>query len=385
MIKRITTKASILAILISLSIASMSWGLTTQQIAKDAFPSVVLLVMEDANGVAISVGSGFFVRSNIIATNLHVIKGAKGGYAKLFKQKKKNEIAGTVGIDEEADLVLLFINGVKGKPLSIGESIKVQVGDEIYAVGNPLGFEGTFSKGIISGVRSTETGVLFQITAPISPGSSGGPILNVQGKVVGISVATIKGGQNLNFAIPVNFLSSLLSKTIPVDSEYFELEVTPLSVSKKNEKTKLQSKPKYLSPPYKKKKFSRVDRFKYDNGTLIDTKTGLMWSANDNGSDINWYNAKKYCENYRAGGYIDWRMPNQAELETIYDPDNCKRIGYGSCNFVIEFIGITAHWVWGSEISGSKATAFDFSVGRRIQVPCSYGYNRRVLPVRGGK
>ena len=80
-------------------------------------------------------------------------------------------------------------------------------------MGNPQGLEGTFSQGIVSSIREVGADKLLQITAPISPGSSGGPVLNSKGKVIGVSVATYKGGQNLNFAIPSNYLKILLGKT----------------------------------------------------------------------------------------------------------------------------------------------------------------------------
>ena len=114
------------------------------------------------------------------------------------------------------DLVLLKINNANAPSLTLGDSSKVGIGDEIFAVGNPKGLEGTFSKGIISAIRKIEEDTLLQITAPISPGSSGGPILNTEGDVIGISVATFKGGQNLNFAIPTSYLSKLLSEVKPV-------------------------------------------------------------------------------------------------------------------------------------------------------------------------
>jgi hypothetical protein len=86
------------------------------------------------------------------------------------------------------------------------------VGERVFAVGNPQGLEGTFSEGIVSSIRKVGMHKLLQITAPISPGSSGGPVLNVKGEVIGVSVATYRGGQNLNFAIPVNYLKALLSE-----------------------------------------------------------------------------------------------------------------------------------------------------------------------------
>ena len=82
-------------------------------------------------------------------------------------------------------------------------------------MGNPQGLEGTFSQGIVSSIREVGTDKLLQITAPISPGSSGGPVLNGKGEVIGISVATFRGGQNLNFAIPSDYLKTLLGKARP--------------------------------------------------------------------------------------------------------------------------------------------------------------------------
>lgn len=183
----------------------------SRDIAKQAFPSVVMLVMEDDNGQPLSLGSGFFVREDIVSTNLHVVEGAAGGYAKIVGKRKKYDITGYVAIDRKMDLVLLKINDVNAPAVTLGDSSKIAVGDEIFAVGNPKGLEGTFSKGIVSAIRKIEEDTLLQITAPISPGSSGGPILNSEGNVIGISVATFKGGQNLNFAIPVSYLSNLLT------------------------------------------------------------------------------------------------------------------------------------------------------------------------------
>ena len=185
---------------------------TPQQIAKKAFGSTVLLVMEDANGQPISLGSGFFVRNGQIATNLHVVEGAARGYAKLVGQKTKYDIEGITAIDPQRDLVILKVSVLGQQVLSLGDSDAVQIGESVYAVGNPRGLEGTFSQGIISSIREVGTNKLLQITAPISPGSSGGPVLNRVSDVIGVSVATFRGGQNLNFAIPSNYLKELLAQ-----------------------------------------------------------------------------------------------------------------------------------------------------------------------------
>lgn len=200
----------------SVILASRLEAETAREIAHKTLPSVVLLLTEDANGQMLSLGSGFFVKENIIVTNFHVIKGAHKGYVKPIGQKTKYLIDGIVGIDNNRDLAILAVTGLKGKLLHIEDSSKMMVGDEVFVAGNPLGLEGTFSQGIISGIRKIGNDSIFQITAPISPGSSGGPVLNSQGKIIGVAVATFKDGQNLNFAIPSLYLTSLLSNIKPV-------------------------------------------------------------------------------------------------------------------------------------------------------------------------
>lgn len=214
------TTESWLGLLCGVALVLFGWSSasaqTAQEIAKKAFGSTVLLVMEDANGQPLSLGSGFLVRDGAIATNLHVVEGAVRGYAKLVGQKTKYDIEGIMAVDPARDLVVLKISAVGLPVLPLGNSDDVQVGDIVYAVGNPLGLEGTFSQGIVSGIRKVGTDKLIQITAPISPGSSGGPVLNSKGEVIGVSVATFRGGQNLNFAIPSAYLKALLEKTGPV-------------------------------------------------------------------------------------------------------------------------------------------------------------------------
>jgi len=185
---------------------------TAQEIAKKAFSSTVLLVMEDSNGQPLSLGSGFLVRDGEIASNLHVIEGATRGYAKLIGEKTRYDIEGITAVDPERDLVVLKISAGRSQALPLGNSDAVQVGDSVYAVGNPQGLEGTFSQGIVSSIREVGSDKLLQITAPISPGSSGGPVLSGKGEVIGVSVATFRGGQNLNFAIPSNYLKTLIAK-----------------------------------------------------------------------------------------------------------------------------------------------------------------------------
>ena len=98
--------------------------------------------------------------------------------------------------------------------LPLGDNDTVQIGMPVYVTGNPRGLEGTFSDGLISAIREVNGRKLFQMTAPVSPGSSGGPVLNSSGEVIGITVSQVKDGQNLNFAVPVNYLKELAATTV---------------------------------------------------------------------------------------------------------------------------------------------------------------------------
>ncbi len=127
----------------------------------------------------------------------------------------------------------------------------------------------------------------------------------------------------------------------------------------------------------------------YENGTVLDTRTNLMWAAKDNGSNISWQDAKSYCENYRGGGYTDWRMPTQDELAGLYDEtitnikppaDGCSG-GYHLTNL----IHLTCCCPWASETRGSMAAYFGFSNGPRHWHDQFFAGSIRALPVRSGK
>jgi len=185
-----------------------------QEIARRSFKSVVLLVFNDKYGQPASLGSGFFVEPGVVVTNLHVVDGATKGVAKLVGKQGKMEVVGILGIDQKHDLALLEVKGESKASLSLAplDRDSMKIGDKVYVIGNPQGLEGTFSDGIVSGVRTVGEDYLLQITAPISPGSSGGPVLDKEGNVVGVAVATYQGGQNLNFAIPVEYIKALVQQ-----------------------------------------------------------------------------------------------------------------------------------------------------------------------------
>ena len=186
-------------------------GMSPKEIVQSAFPSVVLLMMYDGKGQPLALGSGFVVEKGVIASNLHVVQGSANGYVKLVGSSEKHSITGTLAVDREYDLALLSVPQLNAPALAVADSQKVDIGDQVFVVGNPLGLEGTLSHGIVSALRKLDQNSLIQITAPISSGSSGGPVLSVDGRVVGVAVATFVGGQNLNFAIPSSYLAKLMS------------------------------------------------------------------------------------------------------------------------------------------------------------------------------
>ena len=184
-----------LMILLLLCIHNNAPAQTVPQIAEKALDSIISLSVEiqDKNGKSFRRGSGFIVRDNLIATNYHVIERATQVTVKLMGKDMTYTIGGITATDPLNDLALMQIDdgtplfGIK--PLPLGDSDAVQIGERVYVVGNPLGLEGTVSEGIISARRDINTRELIQMTAPISPGSSGGPVLNHNGEVIGVSVS----------------------------------------------------------------------------------------------------------------------------------------------------------------------------------------------------
>lgn len=205
-----------------------------QKLAQRASESTVLLTMEYTDPEKIGKGTGFFVRSDLITTNHHVIEGSIGGTARLVGTKMSYAIVGYTAVDPDRDLAILKVRAFGVKPLPLGNSEEVKQGETVYPVGNPLGLVNVISNGkissiqwvesirgflnnrseLVSDVRRNDTPhKLLMMTAPISFGNSGGPVLNSKGEVLGISVGGHTGGQNLNFAVPVNYLLTLLKRS----------------------------------------------------------------------------------------------------------------------------------------------------------------------------
>lgn len=173
-------------------------------------PSAVAIEAFDAKGVAISRGSGFFVAEDRVITNRHVIERSNRVVVHLV-DGKKFVAKGVLAVDGEGDLALLQVDVPKGLgiPLQFVRNVP-QEGESIVVIGNPLGLEGSVSDGIVSAVREISGyGKIIQITAPISAGSSGSPVVNMAGQVVGVATLQAAEGQSLNFAVPAERISRL--------------------------------------------------------------------------------------------------------------------------------------------------------------------------------
>jgi tetratricopeptide (TPR) repeat protein len=173
-------------------------------------PSAVAIETFDVRGEKVSRGSGFFIDTDRIVTNRHVLDGAHR--AEIHSSTGTiYQVKAVLAIDAEGDIALLKVDTPAGviRPLPLDKT-SPQEGESIVVIGNPLGLEGSVTNGIVSAVRDIPTfGRIIQITAPISSGSSGSPVVNMQGQVIGIATLQITGGQSVNFAIPSERISQL--------------------------------------------------------------------------------------------------------------------------------------------------------------------------------
>ncbi len=154
-------------------------------------------------------GSGFFIDSNLVVTNYHVIANANFAEVILNNESKKFGVLGFLSVDKINDLVLLMVDYNNKCIFNIEREIP-NPGDHVLSISTPIGLTKTLSDGLISGKKNFEGRTLIQITVPISHGSSGCPIINEYGDVVGIAVGGIEEGNNLNFCIPTSYLTTLL-------------------------------------------------------------------------------------------------------------------------------------------------------------------------------
>jgi tol-pal system protein YbgF len=190
--------------------------LAVPDLVRAAGPAVVLI--EGAKPRGGVQGTGFILSPDgIIVTNHHVVAGATHVQVKLTNGWLFSAL-GVVGFSEEKDLALIKVSAPALPSLRLGNSDRLEAGERVVVIGNPLGLENTVADGLVSSIRQIQNGIkVIQITAPISEGNSGSPIFNMRGEVVGVASFKIAKAENLNFAVAGNHIRELtrMGKPIP--------------------------------------------------------------------------------------------------------------------------------------------------------------------------
>jgi len=172
-------------------------------------PGVVEIVTYDASGAKVGQGSGFFITPRKIVTNEHVVDGAYS--ARVYTDHNDYTQVTILNADCCMDLAILKVDADDEVPLTINRHAELKPGQRVITIGHPLGLDKTVADGVISGVQTTYKGQEVQITAPISHGSSGSPVLDEEGEVIGVVYVNMPAGQNLNFAIGIETLTEFLA------------------------------------------------------------------------------------------------------------------------------------------------------------------------------
>jgi len=186
-------------------------------LVKKIQPAVVTVMTYDKDNNPLGQGSGFFIDTNgLLVTNYHVIEGAYYGIIKTHNGKKY-PIKYVVSDNKYTDLIKVIVDIPRSSLRWINVTGELpSIAERVVVVGSPMGLELTVSEGIVSAVRQIpDVGKILQISAPISSGSSGSPVVNMKGKVIGVVSFYLAKGQNLNFAVPSQYLINLKPTRIP--------------------------------------------------------------------------------------------------------------------------------------------------------------------------
>ncbi len=341
--------------------------------------AVVTILAFDPSGNPKGLGSGIITSAEgEVVTNYHVIKGASSLLVKLLNGAMF-PVEGLLASVPEQDFAVLKVKGKELPAVRLGLLKSVKVGQLVFALGSPLGMEQTFTNGMVSSIRDgSEVKMpalpkVIQHTAPISPGNSGGPLLNQLGDVIGINTLMIEGGQNLNFAVPIDYVKPQLGKkeVLPSQKEpppqknsppgssmvlipAGEFQMGSIDGSSDEKPTHTV----YLEAFY-------IDKYEVTNAQykqFMDS-TGQPAPFSWNNSDFNapdqpvvglsWYDAAAYCQ------WAGKRLPTEAEWE------KAARGG---------LVGVK--YPWGDSIDSSVAN-YNSNVGKTTPVgsypPNGYG------------
>ena len=202
--------------------SSASAKKTPAEIAARSMPAIVSIRTSH------TLGTGFIVdKRGLIATNLHVLAGGGPKVVVTLSDGREFLVIELTNGSPERDLAIARIDAEDLPTVPLGDSDAMRAGDPVVAIGHPMGLEGTVSNGLVSAVRAvSDTLTILQISAPIAPGSSGGPIFNDRGEVIGVATAILREGQNLGFGVPANYIKALLKDKDPISIEAFAAATT---------------------------------------------------------------------------------------------------------------------------------------------------------------
>ncbi len=193
-----------------------------EELYAEISPSVAEIIVSDDHGDEISLGSGFFIDDQgTLVTNYHVIEGGYSAAATLSDGMTRR-VSAVRDYDAAIDLAILEVD-VTGNDYLLLSDEPVRTGEAVYAIGSSLGLTSTFSGGIVSTASREYDGVNYiQTTAPISHGNSGGPLVDIHGRVIGVNTMTMTDGQNLNFALDIRELENLSDHRSLTMAEFWE-------------------------------------------------------------------------------------------------------------------------------------------------------------------
>jgi hypothetical protein len=282
---------------------------------------VVVIVSADKEAKPTGQGSGFIVAKNRVVTNHHVIEGA-AAVVVAFADGGMSEVEGIVADSSAKDLTILSADTGTRPALKFGDELNVRQGDPVYAIGAPRGLELSITNGIVSGFRHIEEEFMIQNTAPIAPGSSGGPLFDSDGRVIGVTTSLLSDSPGIYFSIGAGDVRRLLRTP--------NIIIAPLPKPiDKNEDTTSTSAP---SPPISKSKPAETPLFVssepvgatvFINGIKQSGQTPLTLSVAPG----------QYTLVLRLGGYIPYAgsvkveegAPNQVNAELSKDMSGTYR------------------------------------------------------------
>lgn len=317
-------------------------ALSAAEIAERIGPATVV-VQTERQGASVFSGSGFLVdRSGIVITNLHVVAGATRIQIRL-PTGSVHEVIGVGGVDKTRDLAVLKVSSFDFPIVELGNSDNVKPGHQVVVIGTALGIlENTVTNGIISGIRKREDYRLFQMDAAVSPGSSGGPVVNQQGQVIGVTVSKLTQGESLNFAVPICYARDLL-----------QVEIT-LGLKKLTSARKAQAAPvQQGQPSFAEPAQQMPTRWRSLNtGTvkILDLQGDFLSVQNEFPREM-----------AALGNYVSGKLRKQgdrwlgtvgAQLVCVTNP-GARREKYNTCQFVydMEITSLTHTRIKGSTVS----------------------------------